>query len=160
MTTSTNKRVILRRFQRENLAGFVNPQTYQQPDGVELLTTAGAILSVPYTELKTLHFVRDFEPGEPASETRVFHTRPKMSGLWIRLRFRDGEVMEGVLANNLLPVEPHGFTFVPPNPTSQNQKVFVPRAALLEVQVIGVVGSPLRPSKPKPKPKEQIELFE
>jgi len=49
---------------------------------------------------------------------------------------------------------------VPPDPTSSNQRVFVPRAALADVQVLGVVGSPLRPAKPKPKPKDQIELFE
>ena len=48
----------------------------------------------------------------------------------------------------------------PPNPGINNQRVFVPRAALTELQVLGVVGSPLRLPKVKPKPKEQIELFE
>jgi hypothetical protein len=49
---------------------------------------------------------------------------------------------------------------VPPDPGFQNQRVFVPRAALSRIQVLGVVGSPLRtPRKPKLTPKEQIELF-
>jgi hypothetical protein len=49
---------------------------------------------------------------------------------------------------------------VPPDPYSNNQRVFLPRAALSELQVLGVVGSPLRQRKPKPVPKEQIGLFD
>ena len=48
---------------------------------------------------------------------------------------------------------------VPPDPGFQNQRVFVPKAALSEVQVLGVVGSPLRKRK-KPVPAEQIEMFD
>ena len=33
---------------------------------------------------------------------------------------------------------------VPPDPTFQNQRVFVPKEALESVQVLGVIGSPLR----------------
>jgi hypothetical protein len=76
------------------------------------------------------------------------------------MRLRDGELMDGILPNDLLQLEPPGFTLVPPSPSSNNQKMFIPRAALTEVQVLGVVGSPLRPQKAKPKTKEQIELFE
>ncbi len=159
MTASTHKRILLRRFEREPLAGFVNPSAFLHPSGIEVMTVEGAVLLIPYGDVKALYFVRDFESHPPA-EDAVFHTRPKMNGVWIRLRFRDGDLMEGVLPNNLLQLEPQGYTFVPPNPTSNNQKVFVPREALSELQVVGVVGSPLRLTKAKPKPKEQIELFE
>jgi hypothetical protein len=157
---STNKKIVIRRFDRESLSGYVNPQTYLRNEGVELLSLAGTLTVVPYHDVKAVYFVRDFGPVEIPAERRLFNTRPKMDGIWIRMRFRDGEVMDGVLANNLLQTEPQGFTFVPPNPTSNHQRVFVPRAALLELNVLGVVGSPLRTRKPKPKPKEQIELFE
>jgi hypothetical protein len=68
--------------------------------------------------------------------------------------------MDGILANNLLLMESQGFTVVPPDPYSNNQRLFLPRAALTELQVLGVVGSPLRRRKPKPVPKEQIGLFD
>jgi hypothetical protein len=152
---------VIRRFEREPVQGFVSPQSFLRPEGVEVLTQAGAILLLPYEEVKTVSFVRDFGVQETAADARVFNTRPKISGVWVRMRFRDGEVMDGILANNLLLLEPYGFTFTPPNPVSAQQRVFAPRAALSEVQVLGVVGSPLRPAaKAKPKPKEQIELFE
>jgi hypothetical protein len=157
---STNKKIVIRRFDRESLPGFVNPQSYLQAGGVEILTASGNLLLVPYLEVKALYFVRDFESNEPMAEGRLFLNRPKANGVWIRMTFRDGEVMDGLMPNNLLQLDPSGFTFIPPGAGSNSQKVFVPRAALAELQIVGVVGSPLHVRKSKPKPQEQIELFE
>jgi hypothetical protein len=156
----TTKKVRISRFEREALVGYVNPQSYLRQTGVELLTPGGNISLVPYGEIKSVQFVKDFEPSEQVPERKVFNTRPKLDGLWVRVRFRDGEVMDGILANNLLQLESQGFTVVPPDPYSNNQRLFLPRAALEEVQVLGVVGSPLRRRKAKEAPKEQIKLFD
>ncbi len=159
MPGSTTKKAVVRRFDKEPLAGYVNPDSYLQPAGVEVLSAQGNITTVPYPDIKSIAFVRDFEAGgEPGR--RVFNARPKIEGLWVRLRFRDGEVMEGVMPNNLLHLDPYGFTLIPPDPNSHQQRVFVPRTALEAVDVLGVVGSPLTKRKAKPAPKEQIELFE
>ena len=160
MAGSTSKKVRISRFDREPLLGYVNQAAYLRPAGVELLSTDGNYIVVPYDEVKAVQFVKDFEPPDPAAERKVFSTRPKMDGLWVRVKFRDGEVMDGILANNLLLTESQGFTVVPPDPYSNNQRLFLPRAALIELQVLGVVGSPLRRRKPKPVPKEQIGLFD
>jgi uncharacterized protein DUF6982 len=60
----------------------------------------------------------------------------------------------------LLQLDTYGLSVVPPDPGFQNQRVFVPKAALSTVQVLGVVGSPLRMRKPKPAAKEQLEMFD
>ena len=39
--------------------------------------------------------------GDP-EPSRVFLNRPKQEGLWVRMVFLDGEVMDGILPNNLL----------------------------------------------------------
>jgi hypothetical protein len=160
LASSTTKKVLVRRFDREPLTGFVNPQGYLLPAGVELMKTDGTVAIVPYQEVKTVCFVKDFDAAEGQPEQRIFHTRPKMDGLWVRMRFRDGEVMDGILSNNLLHLEPYGFTFIPPEPYSNNQKIFSPRQALSEFHVLGVVGSPLTRRRRKEVPKEQIGLFE
>ena len=102
-------------------------------------------------------FVRDFDHTDEDLR-QVFHTRPKMEGLWIRFQFRDGEVMEGVMPNNLLQLETYGFTTIPPDPYSPSQRVFIPRVALRTVEVLGVIGSPLK-RKRKAAP-DQIGLFD
>ncbi|MCC6862191.1 MAG: hypothetical protein IT158_26695 [Bryobacterales bacterium] len=160
MSGSTNKKVLIRRFDRESLVGFVNPQTYLRAEGLELLRPDGTVVILPYTEIKTVYFVRDFDLAEEPPGPKLFNTRPKIGGLWVRMRFKDQETMEGVLLNDLLRLDPAGFILVPPDPSFSQQRVFVPRAALEEFQVLGVVGSPLTRRKPRPAPKEQIELFE
>jgi len=156
---STTKKAVIRRYDRESLSGYVNPASFLQPEGVELLSAEGNVSRVPYQEIKSISFVRDFE-GAGAPERQVFNTRPKREGLWVSLQLRDGEVMEGVMPNNLLQLEHYGFTVIPPDAFSNTQRVFVPRSGLRSVQVLGVIGSPLKRRQPKPAPKEQIGLFE
>jgi hypothetical protein len=160
LAASTAKKVLIRRFDREPLTGFVNAQTYLQPQGVELLTPGGTLFVVPYSEIKVVCFVRDFGSVDPTQEKKVFSTRPKTDGLWVRMQLRDGEVLDGILSNNLLQFTAEGFTVTPPDAYSNNQRLFVPRAALTQVSVLGVVGSPLTRRKPKPAPEGQIGLFE
>jgi len=144
---STAKKVIVRRFDRENLTGFVNAFSYLQPNHIELLKPDGALVLLPYEEVKSVCFVKDFEAE--AELRRIFMTRPKLEGLWVRMFFRDGEIMDGILPNNLLAWEIGGFTVTPPEPDANNQRVFVPRPALKSIQVLGVVGSPLRARRKK-----------
>lgn len=151
--------MLVSRFDRETLPGFVNPQSYLAAHGLELLSTTGNLAILPYTEVKFVCFVRDFNQAEPRKEMRSFTSRPKHPGLWIRASFRDGDIMEGVLLNNLLHLEPAGFTFIPPDPGYQYQRLFVPRAALTDISVLGVIGGPLRRTAKLPR-KEQLEMFE
>ena len=156
MPASTAKKVIVRRFDREKLIGYINPFSYLQPQGLELLKPDGALAVVPYGEVKSVSFVKDFDAeAEPA---RVFLTRPRLEGLWARMVFRDGEVMDGILPNNLLSWEVTGFTVTPPESDSNNQRVFVPREALRSIQILGVVGSPLKGRRKKAAP-DQPTLF-
>jgi hypothetical protein len=160
LSVSTTKKVLIRRFDRESVAGFAMPSSYLRPAGVEILTPEGNFVVVPYPDVKSVDFVRDFlAPTEP--ERKFFNTRPKMTGLWVRVEFRDGDVMEGIIPNNLMQLETQGFTVIPPDPMSQHQRMFLPRTALKSVAVLGVVGSPLtRKRVPKPAPKEQFGLFD
>lgn len=159
MAASTTKKAIVRRYDRAPLAGYLNSVSFLQPTGVELLSADGNIVAVPYGDIKSIAFVREFTGGgEP--DRRLFNTRPKMEGLWVSLQFRDGDVLEGVMPNNLLQVEPFGVTVIPPDSFGNNQRFFVPRSALRSVEVLGVVGSPLKRRKPQSAPKDQIGLFD
>jgi len=155
---STAKKVVVRRFERENLTGFVNPLSYLQSQTLELLRPDGALVVLPYAEIKCVCFVKDFEAG--AEPSRIFLNRPKSDGLWVRMQFRDGEVLDGLLPKDLLSWDVAGFTVTPPEAMANNQKVFVPREALRGIQVLGVVGSPLTARRKKEKaPVDQPTLF-
>ena len=68
---------------------------------------------------------------------------------------------KGLLPNNLLQLEASRFQRVPPDPSFQNQRDLRPRAALAEVEVLGVIGSPLRrrPGK-KAGDEGQLKMFD
>lgn len=139
----------------------------QIPEGLqnghlELLTSDGNLAQAPTEEVKAICFVKDFDATDQWRLNRTFASRPKTSGLWLRLQFRDGDTLEGILPNNLMLIETEGFSIIPPDPTFQNQRIFVPRPALAGVEVLGVIGSPLR-RRPKPKKTDdenQLQMFE
>lgn len=158
MAASTSKRVVAVRFDREAVAGFVDPGGFMRPDGIEVLSPAGELAVLPMAEVKALCFVRDFESFPGWRGGRLFNARPKTEGLWVRFQFRDGDQIDGILPANLLAWETHGFTIAPPDPTFQNQRIFLPRTAIAETQLLGVVG-PRRPRRPKTV-EGQLEMFD
>ncbi len=161
LTKSTTKKVYVRRFDGQLLAGYVAPQTYLRSNGAEVLDRSAQVSLIPYEEIKAVYFVRDFNGDPDLNQKKVFASRPKSDGLWIRLNFRDGEVLEGVVPNNLLLMSEHGLTVTPPDANSNTQRVFVPRTALQDLKVLGVIGSPVHRRRPKHKEplKDQMDLF-
>lgn len=158
MSGSTTKKVVLERFDRSPLRGFVNPQSYLLPEGVEIISPDGSVAQIPYSQVKAVSFVRDHDGPGVMSERRDYLARPKTAGLWVELRFRDGDKLEGVVSNNLLLLEPYGLALTPPEATGNAQRVFVPRQALEEATVLGVVGG--RRKRPERDTEiRQIRLF-
>jgi len=139
--------VIVELHDRKSFRGYLNPSRLGQLDPLDLLTQDGAHEQFPLARIRSIYFVRDFEDDfEP--ERRAFLSRPKLDGLWLRLRFLDGQSLEGVVPNDLLSLLDNGIQITPPDLNSNTDRIFVPRSALTEVTVLGVVGIARR--KPAP----------
>ena len=124
---------------RKSLRGYLNPARLGQADPLDLLTPDGEHQELPLSKIRSIYFVRDFNDDfEP--ERKAFLSRPKLDGLWLRLRFLDGDSLEGVIPNDLLAVMDNGLQITPPDLNSNTDRIFIPRAALSEVTVLGVVG--------------------
>jgi hypothetical protein len=55
--------------------------------------------------------------------------------------FKDKEVLEGLLPSNLVELSPEGFLVTPADLYSNNLRIFVPRTALSEMTVLGVISN-------------------
>lgn len=124
---------------RKTLRGYINPARLGHADPLDLLSPDGEHEELPLNRIRSIYFVRDFaDDFEP--ERKAFLSRPKLDGLWVRLRYNDGETLEGVIPNDLLSLLDNGVQITPPDLSSSTDRIFVPRTALLEVTVLGVVG--------------------
>jgi hypothetical protein len=136
---STHKKVVVLLLDRTPVRGYLNPAALGREETIDLLTLDGEHRSIPLRETKSVYFVREFkDPFEP--ERKTFLSRPKLDGLWVRLRFRDEDVMEGIVANNLLDLLDTGVQLTPPDLHGNVLHMFIPRFALVELKVLGVVG--------------------
>ncbi len=62
----------------------------------------------------------------------------------MRLRFKDNEVVEGMMPNDLSLTTAEGFLVNPPDMRSNTQRIFVPRTALESLTVLAVIGAARR----------------
>jgi hypothetical protein len=136
---STHKKVIVVLADRKPLRGYLNPARLGQTDPVDLLTPDGEHQEIPLAKIRSIYFVRDFS-DEFEPERKAFLSRPKLDGLWVRLRYTDGETLEGLTPNDLLSLLDNGVQITPPDLNSTTDRIFVPRSALSEIIVLGVVG--------------------
>ncbi len=155
--SSTRKKVIVRKLDRDTAAGYVGSQ-FVADGKLELLNTAGNVVTIAIVDIKGVYFVREF--GEPESLTRkTFASRPRAEGLWVRLRFRDNEIIEGLMPNDLVQEGSDGFSIIPPDTRSNTQRIFVPRSALAEMTVIAVIGEKKKQHAPGPEDARQVSMF-
>jgi len=138
---STHKKVIVRKMGRDSISGYVSPAHFVVEGKLELLNPVGKVVLIDLPEIKSVDFVRDFSDAA-ASSRKTFTTRPRTEGLWVRLKFIDNDILEGMMANDLTQVIPEGYLITPPDTRGNTQKIFVPRVALQELNVLSVIGRP------------------
>jgi hypothetical protein len=156
---STHKKVVVRKLDRDTVNGFVSPSNFIQEGKLELLNTAGNVVAMELREIKGVYFVREF--GDPETLTRkTFTTRPRMEGLWVRLRFKDSEVLEGMMPNDLTFILPEGFLVNPPDLRGNTQRIFVPRTALESLKILAVIGASKRSLREAAADQRQVSMFE
>lgn len=154
---STHKKVIVRKMGRDSLSGYVAPANFLVEGKLELLNPSGKVVLIDLAEIKSVDFVRDFsDSGGLARKT--FTSRPRTEGLWVRLKFTDNDVLEGMMPNDLNQITPEGFLITPPDTRGNTQRVFIPKSALEEINVLAVIGH-AQTRKKRAEETQQVELF-
>jgi hypothetical protein len=165
---SQRKPVIVRKFSRDWCAGYAGLSFGQDTPELEVLDLTGKVLRIAWEQVKWVCYVRDFPApssgGETANPERLLHkrfsTRPRTAGVWLRMTLSDGEELEGLAANDRTLLEGAGLLLTPPDTRSSTQRIYIPRAAIQALEVVGLIGAGTRIGSPgRPKASEQPELF-
>ena len=156
---STHKKVVVRKITRDMVSGYVSPASFVAEGKLELLSTTGNLVRIDLAEVKCVYFVRDFNDPESFSR-KTFTTRPRTEGLWVRLKFKDNDMVEGLMPNDLTQISPEGFLLNPPDTRGNTQRIFVPRTALASLNVLAVIGGMQGRRRPIKEPIDQEKLFQ
>jgi hypothetical protein len=168
--SNSRKKVIVRRFSGDTLPGYLPLSGFVHSQAIDLLDLSGRIIPLPLNDIKTVSYVRDFNLSDTANPERLarrtFLARPRSEGLWVRLTFRSGDLLEGLAPTDrsLLDAiaDDDGLFLTPPDTRANTQRLYVPRTAIAELQLLAVVTTPSR-RQPLPasaaKENLQDELF-
>jgi hypothetical protein len=114
---------------------FHTPPAQFQPLGSILME------AVPLGGVKAIFFVKSFE-GKSHDDMRFHDHLPAPDCLWVRATFQDGEVIEGLIANNPTYVLHPGFYMSPIDPEGNNWLIYVLKNKLANFQVLGLRPAP------------------
>jgi hypothetical protein len=167
--SSAHKKVIVRRLTGETLPGYLPLSSFVQNGSLHLLDLEGRVIPLLLSDIKHICYVRDFNLADTANPERLtrrtFLARPRTEGLWLRMTFRTGDLLEGLAPTDISLLDDvlhdAGLFLTPPDTRSNTQRIYVPRTALTDLQLIAVITSPTR-RKPLPAasvPSLQEDLF-
>lgn len=165
--SSSRKPVIVRKLSRDWCAGYADSNPAAQRHEMELLLPSGKLMQISWPEIKWVCYVREGDTGEgwrsgsdlSAPERllrRRFLSRPRLTGVWLRLTLEDGDELEGVAANDRSLIDGIGLMLTPPDTRSNTQRVFIPNATIRDLTILGVVQPPAQRSRTS---SEQPGLF-
>ena len=168
--SSAHKKVIVRRVTGETLPGYLPLSTFVRNRGIELLDLSGRVIPLLINDIKHICYVREFNLHDTVNPERLtrrnFLARPRTEGLWLRMTFRGGDILEGLAPTDVGLVDDvindAGLHVSPPDTRSNTQRIYVPRTSLTELQLLAVITTPSR-RKPLPAasvPSMQEDLFE
>jgi hypothetical protein len=156
--TSSLKKAVVVMSDGSSSKGYLNPAKIGRVEALDLLSADGEHEEIALSGVRGIYFVNDLgAPYEP--ERKAFLSRPKLDGLWVRMKFRNGETLEGVVPNDLLALLDVGVQITPPDLLSNTQRIFIPREALAELKVLGVVGVARRKAVARGATPAQPTLF-
>lgn len=155
---STHKKVVVRKHDRDSVSGFVAPADFVVDGKLELLNTSGNVVAIDLRDIKAVYFVREFSDADLMLR-KTFTTRPRTEGLWVRLKFKDNEILEGMMPSDLTQSTAEGYLINPPDLRSNTQRIFVPRGALESLTVLAVIGASRRRRKGTAGDTRQVPMF-
>ena len=142
--------------------GKPSPATCPSPPSsatasIDLLDLTGRVIPLPLNDIKHVCYVRDFNLTDTVNPERLtrrtFLAQPRTEGLWLRMTFRSGDLLEGLAPTDITLLDDlindAGLHLTPPDTRSNTQRIYVPRTSITELQLLAVITTPSR-RKPLP----------
>ena len=122
-----------------DLASLLQNPLRKFPAHLKLQTQNGSgEREIDLKNAKAVFFVKSFEGDKQKNPVRFYANGPSVHGIWVEIRFHDGEVVEGVINNSLHHLIEDGFLMSPSDPESNNEVIYVLKSSIQNYRVLGV----------------------
>jgi hypothetical protein len=138
-------------FGTKTIKGYLEPQTGdtigellsnapQNPPTVfrVRLLESNDVAEISIADIKAVFYVNSFDGDSDHKHLNFYSRAPIVHGIWMRLQFLDGEVMEGIVYNSIRYLVDPGFFLLPTDPGSNNKLVYVVKSWLADHRVLGM----------------------
>jgi hypothetical protein len=99
---------------------------------------AEAFEDILMEKLKAIFYVKDFDGDASHKDLNFYKRAPLVHGIWSRVEFLDGEVMEGLVHNTIGFLRDPGFFIRPTDPACNNRLVYVLKSWLRDFRILGL----------------------
>ena len=99
---------------------------------------SGETEDVGLEDVKAVFFVHDFAGATDRRDLRFHDHLPATQCLWVRVRFDDGETIEGLINNSQDFVVGDGFLMAPTDTLGNNWLIYVLKSKLMGFEVLGL----------------------
>lgn len=142
MNPSIRKKLVLCLRSGTLLAGFAEPEALSAAGRLQILMPQGRKVEVEGEQLLAAYYVADFVSAQVLASPAPRGAVP-LPGVRVRCRTVDHQTREGLLATDLLHLEA-GLELTPSFAECPWQRVYIPRGALEQFSIVGVVHPPRR----------------
>ena len=101
------------------------------------LFDSNIVEEISIKDVKAIFYVYNFEGDANHKEMSFYGKSPIVHGIWMRVQFLDGEVIEGIVHNSIRYLIDPGFYMVPTHPGSNNRLIYVSKSQLADHRVLG-----------------------
>lgn len=109
------------------------------PSELKLTSENGdSLRAVNLADAKAVYYVKTFEGNKETKGVRFYENGPTVQGIWVEIRFKDGEVVEGIIHNSVHHLVEPGFFLSPSDPLSNNELMYVLKTSVADYRVLGI----------------------
>ncbi len=150
LMSATRKKVVVRLRNGTLHQGYLPDGGFAAPLTLDLLLLDGKAIAVPLGEVLHVAYVRNFNLDDLVDPERIgfrsFPSKPRAGGLWVRVHFSAGDTLEGVIHEGGMAfldalLRDRGVFMEPPNPRGNTQRLFIPRSAMEQFEILSVPGN-------------------
>jgi len=125
---SSLQKVVVRTRDGEVIPGFAHQDRISNT--LKIITQQGKEQKFSIDQLKAVFFVKDFQGNPEYDEIKFLNKQSVSSMVWVRVKFYDGEVLEGKIPNNMELICSPGFYLSPSDRDTNNKRVYVIKSSL------------------------------